>query len=40
VTMATRPSNLIVMIKIPGSGFFRHARPCAGHPRFFGCCIT
>jgi hypothetical protein len=33
VTMATRPSNLIVMTKIPGFWFFRHRRPCAGHPR-------
>src|SRR6266478_8287200 len=39
VTMATRPSNLIVMSKIPGCRFFCHARPCAGHPRLFGCCI-
>src|SRR5216683_1543245 len=38
VTMATRPSNLIVMCVVPGF-FFRHARPCAGHPRLFDCCI-
>src|ERR1700738_2590317 len=39
VTMATRPSNLIVMSVIPGCGVLRHARPCAGHPRLFGCYI-
>src|SRR5450432_3609313 len=38
VTIATRPSNLIVMCVIP-SFFFRHARPCAGHPRLFNCHI-
>src|SRR5882762_5182088 len=27
VTMATRPSNLIVMIVVPGCGVLRHARP-------------